>query len=59
MYELMNALCITRVIICYLDNANGFPGEVEAGVEEEGEEEGKSFVPAEWKHKREALRTQH
>lgn len=40
-------MCITRVIICYLDNANGFPGEVEAGVEEEGEEEGKSFVPVE------------
>lgn len=41
---------------CYLDNADGFPGEVEAGIEQEGEDEGESSVPAERKHKREALR---
>ncbi|KAG7239124.1 hypothetical protein INR49_030004 [Caranx melampygus] len=38
---LWSSLCQHKaMIICYLDNANGFPGEVEAGVEQEGEEEG-------------------
>lgn len=44
--------------VCYLDNANGFPGQVEAGVEQEGEAEGESSVPAETRHKRAALRTE-
>lgn len=44
--------------VCYLDNANGFPGEVEAGVEQEGEDEGESSVPAERRHKRAALRAE-
>lgn len=44
--------------VCYLDDANGFPGEVEAGVEQEGKGEGESSVPAERKHKRAELRTE-
>lgn len=42
--------------ICYLDYADRFPGEVKAGVEQEGEDEGESSVPAEGRHKRAALR---
>jgi len=34
----------------YLDDADGFPGEVEAGVKQEGEQESESSVPAERKH---------
>lgn len=48
-------VCIITMSVCYLDNANGFPGEVEAGVEQEGEDEGESSVPAERRHKRAAL----
>lgn len=40
----------------YLDDADGLPGEVEAGVEQEGEDEGESSVPARRGHERAALR---
>lgn len=30
----------------YLDNADGLPGKVEAGVEQEGEDQGEGLVPA-------------
>ncbi len=39
----------STVSTCYLDDADGFPGEVEAGVEQEGEDECESSVPAERK----------
>lgn len=42
----------------YLDDADGLPGEVEAGVEQEGEDEGERSVPAQRKHKGVALRLQ-
>lgn len=42
--------------VCYLDNADWFPGQVEAGVEQEGEDEGERSVPAQRKHKRAAMR---
>lgn len=35
--------------MCYLDNANRFPGQVEASVEQKGEDQGESSVPAEKK----------
>lgn len=44
--------------VCYLDDADWFPGQVEAGVEQEGEDEGERSVPAERKHKRAAMRTE-
>lgn len=48
---------ITCLLVCYLHDADGFPGQVEAGVQQEGEGEGESFVPAGRKHKGAALRT--
>lgn len=57
-HKLMNGIYIEYTIpmsMCYLDDANGFPWEVEAGVEQEGEDERESSVPAERKHKRAAL----
>lgn len=39
------------MIVFYLDDANRFPGEMEAGIEQEGEDEGERSVPAERRHK--------
>lgn len=40
----------------YLHDADGLPGEVEAGVEQEGEDEGESPVPAQRRQQRAVLR---
>lgn len=39
----------------YLDDADGLPGEMKAGVEEECEHEGERSVPAQRRHKRATL----
>lgn len=39
----------------YLDDADGLPGEMKAGVEEECEHEGECSVPAQRRHKRATL----
>lgn len=49
-------LQIITMSICYLDDANGFPGEVEAGIEQEGEDKCESSVPADRKQKMEAMK---
>lgn len=33
-------------VLWYLDDADGLPGKVEAGVEQEGEDQGEGLVPA-------------
>lgn len=33
----------------YLDDADGLPGKVEAGVQQKGEDQGKGLVPAQTK----------
>ena len=48
--------CILQQPVCYLDDANGFPGEVEAGIEQKGEDKGEGSVPADRKHKRKVMR---
>lgn len=44
--------------ISYLDDTNWFPGQVETGVEQEGQDEGESSVPAGRAHRKAALRTE-
>lgn len=43
----------------HLDNADGLPGEVEAGVQQEGENQGKGLVPAQKRQTAEGSNEHH
>lgn len=45
------------VCVCYLDDTDGLPRQVEAGVEQEGEDKGECSVPAHRRHKGTVLST--
>ena len=51
--------CLLLLCVCYLDDTDGLPGQVEAGVEQEGEDKGKRSVPAHTTHKGAVLSTRH
>lgn len=57
----MSHFCLWRQLqpsverVRYLDDADGLPGEMKAGVEEECEDEGECSVPAQRRHQRATL----
>lgn len=49
--KIIHVLLHTLYVCTYLYNTDGLPGQVEAGVEQEGEDKGECSVPTHRRHK--------